>query len=119
MPILKSAKVFQASLSLAAGTSVTGPNIDLRETYGTAIVAKITNGATGPSTPPEFAVEVSDDGVVWDEVFKAVAKTGNSQVTPFLFRVAPEIMRARTRFTAGTGQASTVVADGHVVDTLG
>ena len=119
MPILKSADVFHASTVLAAGASSTGPNVDLRPKYGTTIVAKITNGATGPTTPPIFAVEVSNDDAIWDEVFSAVAKTGNNAVTPFKYRLEPEILRARVKFTAGAGQSSTVVARGHTVDTLG
>ena len=119
MPILKSADVFHVSTPLAAGASSTGPNVDLRAKYGTAIVAKITNGAAGPTTPPIFAVEVSDDDAIWDEVFTAVAKTGNNDVTPFLYRLAPEILRARVKFTAGATEGSTVVARGHTVDTLG
>lgn len=120
MPILKSADVFHSSTPLAASASSTGPDIDLRTKYGTAIVAVITNGAAGPTTPPTFAVEVSNDGfVTFDEVFKAVAKTGNNAVTPFLYRVAPEILHARVKFVAGATNGSTVVARGHTVDTLG
>ncbi|MEE9609501.1 MAG: hypothetical protein V3U03_17325 [Myxococcota bacterium] len=119
MPILKSKDAFLASTALAAGASVTGTGVDLREKYGTAIVAIVTNGATGPSTPPLFIVEVSNDDSIWDEIFRAVAKTGNNAKTPFVYRVAPEILRARVKFTAGTGQGSTVVARGHSVDTLG
>ena len=121
MPILKAADTFLSSQSLPAATSVTGPTIDLRERYGTYIIGKVTNGATGPTTPPEFTVEVSNDNFAANtsQWSKHLAKTGNNDVTEMPITLPPEILFARVKFKAGTGQASTVEATGGSVTTLG
>lgn len=121
MPILKRAETFLASQSLSAGGSVTGAAVDLRTTYGTYVTGQITNGATGPSTPPEFRVEISNDNFFADvrEVFKGLGSLVANAVTVHLHRILPEVPYARVRFIAGTGQGCTVVATGASVTSLG
>lgn len=121
MPILKEPSTFVASQALAAAATVTGPIIDLREKYGTLINGKVTNGATGPTTPPEMIVDISSDNFVADvkEYVKVQADMANNAVTPIPVRLPPEVMWARVKFTAGAAQASTVEAMGHTVKSLG
>jgi hypothetical protein len=121
VPILKEPTQFFASQSVPAGTTVTGPIIDLREKYGVLIQGKVTNGATGPSTPPEMVVEISTDNFAADtkEYIKLIADLANNAVTNLPVRLPPEVMFARVKGTAGTGQASTIEAMGHTVKSLG
>lgn len=121
MPILKSPDLFQASTVLFADGTLTGPTVDLREKYGTTIAAVIQNGATGPSAPAEFAVEISTDNFVADtmEIHRTPASTESNAKSPFLYTLPPQIMYARTVFYGGTGQSVTPNAWGHTVDTLG
>ena len=117
MAILKSAETFLSSQSVPAGTTVTGSPVDLRAKYGSIIHSKVTNGGTGPSTPPEVSLEVSNDNFATDvhEVRRAYGSTLASAVTEHEFRVLPEVMYARIKVKAGTGQASTFAAAGSSV----
>jgi len=120
MPVPKVAETFLASQSLPAGNTVTGAAVDLRTKFGTVVHTKVTNGGTGPSTPPEISIEVSNDNFVVDvhDVKKLYAGTGANQVTEHEIRLVPEEMWARVKFKAGTGQASTVAAAGSSVVSL-
>jgi hypothetical protein len=121
MPITHEFFTFQASASLGAGASIDGPTFDHREKLGILITAKITNGATGPNTPPEFVVQHSTDNFVANvrEIFRAGAKTTNAGVTFIAARVPPEGGFVRTRFENDDGQAITIEAEGSILKSVG
>lgn len=117
---VKDGKTFQASASVPAGQTLpadaTSGWVDLRKTNGTLIVGKVTNGATGPTQPAEFAVEVSRNATAPDgELFRAAAKGDNNAVSSFPVRVPPEVMYARSVFYGGSDQAVTVEAQGQTL----
>lgn len=119
MPIQKEAIDFVPSQSVPAAGTVNGDWIDLRARYGVTIVAKVTNGGTGPTAPCQFRVEYGTDGVNGEEIVRVPADVANNEETVFRHRIEPEVLFARVVFTGNTGQAVTAEAVGHVVKTIG
>lgn len=112
------ARTLQASASNAAGATTTGTALDLCTDLGLHVTAKVTNGATGPTVPCTFRLEVSNDNSTWFTHYEAAAQTGNNVVTEWSFSLGPEIMYVRSVFTGNTGQAVTVVCVGHELTSL-
>lgn len=61
MALTKAAVAFLASTSVIAGTPQTGSWIDLTGSYDTNVVAKITNGGTGPTIGCTVSIDLSPD----------------------------------------------------------
>lgn len=109
----KAVIAFQASASNSAAGTTTGTAADLTASDGCEINAKCTNGATGPTLPCRYRVQVSNDNSTWYDYYSETAQTGNNVVTTFQpVYLGPEVMYARTVFDSNTGQAVTVVSDG-------
>lgn len=115
----KTARTFQTSGTLTAGTPIEGSTIDLRTALGCSVTAKITNGGTGPTVPATVEIQVSNDGSAWKSWAKASAGVANSGVYEFSFDLPPSIMYARTRFADNTVQNVTVEAFGHELTSIG
>lgn len=114
MALTKSTAAAQSSTSNSAGGTTTGSWIDVTGAYSVSVLAKITNGGTGPTVAASVAVDLSTDNgtTVYASVGgKKVAGTTNSAVYSFLFTLPPDTMYLRTVFTDNTGQAVTVQAD--------
>lgn len=106
------------SQSLAATATKNGGALDLRTAYGGTYVFKASNGATGPSTPPQFFVEVSDDGVSWIETKRITLSDANNAVTPIEFAIAREVLYARMSVTNGGGQSITIEGGLHYISAI-
>lgn len=81
-----------------------------KQGYGTTILRRITNGATGPTAQATIAIEVSIDGVTWFSEGSAITGgSGNNVVTEeltFVSRRYPYI-----RLIAGQNTVQNVVVD--------
>lgn len=116
---IKAAVTFQASASNAAAATATGSSIDLTTALGCLVVAKITNGATGPTIACDFVIQVSEDNATYREFSRATSQLGNNVVTEFSTLLPKEVMYAKSVFTGNTGQAVTVEAYGQKVSSIG
>lgn len=105
---IKTARTLQSSVSNGAGATTTGSALNIGTALGLLITAKITNGATGPTLPCSFFVDVSVDGSNWKLHSRQDAGTTNSAVHEFTVDLPPATMYVRSRFTGNTGQACTV-----------
>lgn len=76
------------------------------------LTAKITNGATAPTTPCVVNVYTSHDGSAWKLFDSGTSGASNSGVYEFVFRIPPEAMYVAVQFTGNTSQAVTVEAFG-------
>lgn len=119
MPIRKSGMQIVASQQLGAGQLLTSDAIDLRDKFGATLVAKLTNGATGPGTSPEVIIEVSIDAASWVEVSRIPTTTTANAETPLRLGVEAEVLYARIKIQNGDNQPITVQVDAHMIDTIG
>lgn len=108
MSVTKTARTLQASASNAAGATATGTALNLTTALGCEGVAKITNGATGPTVGCSFSLQWSNDNSTWFTLFTVTATTTASAVATMPWSVGPEAMYIRSVFTGNTGQAVTV-----------
>lgn len=115
MAATKSATTIQTSATNTAGSTATSSAVSLTTAYGMLITGLITNGATGPTVPCDFVVEVSNDNTNWRTYARYSAGVTNSAAYPFAVEVPPSAMYARTVFTGNTGQSVTVEALGHIL----
>lgn len=115
MPATKSATTIQASATNSAGGTTTSASVDLTQAYGMFITAQVINGATPPTNPCTFAVEVSNDNSVWREVAVFSAAVTSSATYNFPYIVDITAMYARTVFTGNTAEDVTVEALGHIL----
>jgi len=118
MAIVKTARVLQASATNAAGATTTGSAIDLTTAFGLGGVARITNGATGPTIGCTFTVEVSNDSVTWRKLFSVTASVAANAVKDIPFSISEEFMYARAIFSGNTGQSVTVECVGHELTSI-
>lgn len=115
----KTPRALQAGANNAAGATTTGTAIDLTAALGLAITAKITNGATGPTTGCAFRLEVSNDNINWKTFSEQTAGIDNNSVYEFIVELGPAWMYARSVFTGNTDQDVTIEAFGHELTSLG
>lgn len=115
---LKTARTLQASVSNGAGSTTTGGTVNIGTALGLLVTAKITNGATGPTLPCSFYIEVSVDGSAWKTYSRQDAGTTLSAVYEFTVDLPPATMQVRARFTGNTGQAVTVESFGHELTSI-
>lgn len=121
MALSKSSQAPQASISQAAAGSTTGSS--LATNYGVSGVAKIINGATGPTVGCDFVIQVSNDsGTTWFEWSRQTASNTNSATTLFPFRLTigngADFGNYRTLFVGNTAQAVTIQADAETTTAL-
>lgn len=64
----------------AGGGPTTSSVVALDDSYGSNLSIKLTNGATGPTTAAQIAIEVSGDNSEYYNVMTVAGKTGNSEV---------------------------------------
>lgn len=103
----------QASASNAAAATTTGSWIDVRS-YKSSILAKITNGGTGPTIGCTARVDLSPDNgttVYQGAGGSFLAGVVSSGAYAALFDLPEDAMYARVVFTGNTAQAVTVQAD--------
>lgn len=110
----KTPSVAQASASNAAAGTTTGSWIDLTTSYSASILAKITNGGTGPTIGCTVRVDLSPDNGT--TIYSGAGGSYTAGVTASgvfqaLFDMPESTMYARTVFTGNTAQAVTVQAD--------
>lgn len=118
MALTKATANLQASATNTAGNTTTGTGVDLTAAYECVVTGKITNGATGPSVPCDFVVQVSNDNSDWMEFARFTAGTANNGVYYFPCVLPPATMYARSVFSGNTGQNVTVECDGHKITAL-
>lgn len=114
----KTARTLQSSATQAAGAATTGTAIDLTAAMGLAVTAKITNGATAPTTGCTFRLEVSNDNVNWKTFIQQTAGLDNNGVYEFVAELGPAWMYARSVFAGNTGQSVTIESFGHELTSL-
>ena len=110
MAATKTATTIQSSTTNTAGSTQTSSTLDLSTAYGAGIMAKITNGASGPTVACGVTINVSSDGSTWKYFASATAGTTNSAVDTFVFDIPPWAMQVQAVFTGNTGQSVTVEA---------
>jgi hypothetical protein len=106
--------VAQASASNAAAATTTGSWIDLRDAYKAGILARVTNGGTGPTVGCTISIDLSpDNGTTVYAGAGGSYLAGITASTPYSvdFPLPEETMYARVVFAGNTGQAVTVQAD--------
>lgn len=110
MAATKTGSTIQSSASNTAGSTTTSSSLDLTTAYGAGIMAKITNGGTGPTVGCTVTINVSSDNSTWKYFQAATAGVANSAVYAFAFDLPPWVMYAQAVFTGNTGQTVTVEA---------
>lgn len=109
-----------ASTTNTAGSTQTSSDLDLATSLGATIVARVVNGATGPTIGCDVIVEFSSDGgTTWFEATRSTAGVASAGSYDFTIGVRPDVKRARVRFTGNTAQSVTVQAHAHVLDSVG
>jgi hypothetical protein len=114
MASTKAATAIWNGQSLSAGGGpTTSSAVNLTDGYGATVNIKLTNGATGPTTPAEVEVEVSEDNSEWYKTwYKLIGGTANNEIVSVgAFEVPPATQYLRLVATHPTGQAVTVDAD--------
>lgn len=104
----------QASASNAAGATATGAWVDLTDSYESSVLARITNGGTGPTAACTVRVDLSPDNgtTIYPGAGGSYsAMLAASTVYAASFPLGGDARYARTVFSGNTGQAVTVQAD--------
>lgn len=114
MALTKSYTAMQASATNTAGSTTT-PTAALVN-YGIAIIAKITNGGTGPTVACDAVLEVSDDNATFFEKDRRTAGVTASTAYIFVWDLGVgggggDWKYARVKFTGNTAQSVTIQAD--------
>lgn len=118
MAATKTSRTIQASASNTAGGTTNGTEVDLSTKYGLLVVAKITNGATGPTVGCDFVVYVGESTGTKREFSRQTAGTANNGVYEFAVEVPPSAMFVNVTFTGNTAQAVTVECYGEELTTI-
>lgn len=114
MAITHATVAAQASASNSAAGTTTGSWIDLTAAYKASILAKITNGGTGPTVACTASIDLSpDNGTTVYAGAGGSYQAGVTASTTYAaeFSLPEDTMYARTVFTGNTAQAVTVQAD--------
>ena len=114
---LTKAEISLASAATVAATGQVGSAIDLTAAYGALLEAKLTNGATGPTTVPVLQVEVSSDNSNWYTFGSGLAGvTTNSAVTSWSLVLPIGVMYVRINVTTASsgGTAGTPTLEAKV-----
>jgi hypothetical protein len=124
MPKTITGQVLVSSQSNAAGATTRG-RLDVSAADGGMIRWRITNGATGPTSPCEARVMVARKQTTMpaagaegtgDDAWKQIYVQGSSNLANASvrgsFRFGPEVAYIQIEFTGNTGQAVTVECTG-------
>jgi hypothetical protein len=99
-----------ASTSRASGAGATsGTEWDNSTKYGGVIAARVTNGATGPTTGCDFVVYVGDATTVKREFSRQTAGLTNNGVYDFVVEIPPGTMFVNTEFSGNSGGSNVTV----------
>ena len=116
MSLSKSYSALQASASNGAGSTTNSSNLTVG--YGASIIARVTNGATGPTAGCTVNLQVTTDGgTTWVTALSVLAGTAGGTTYAFLFTLGVggesvgDWATARVQFTGNAAQAVTVQAD--------
>lgn len=112
--------------AVGSGTSNTAGSTTNSSTltigYGISIVAKVTNGGTGPTVGCDVIIQVSHDGATWQEWDRRTAGVTASTTYTFAFRLGigdgGDWLDARVQFSGNTAQTVTVQADAESTTSL-
>lgn len=118
MPSTKTKRTLVASVSNGAGATTSGTEWNLSTMYGGILVAKITNGATGPTIGCDLVVYVGGATTEEYEFSRQTAPTTNNAVTVFVVEIPPSVLFVNLDFTGNTAQAVTVEAHGEELTTI-
>ena len=118
MALTKAVQAFQASATNTAAGTTTGSGINLTAAYEASMVGRVTNGATGPTVPCDFIVQVSNDDSDYYEFARFTAGIANNGVYEFPVTLPPAVMYARSNFTGNTVQNVTIECDGHKITAI-
>lgn len=121
MALTKTAQSVQASATNSAGGTTTSAAFDAN--YGASIVARVTNGGTGPTVACDAVLEVSNDGgTTWFEWDRQTAGLVASTAYPMAFKLGigdgADFGKYRVKFSGNTGQSVTVQADAETTTAL-
>lgn len=118
MALTKVTVAAQASASNTAGSTTTGSWINVGSStyaaYKMSLLAKVTNGGTGPTVGCTVRVDLSPDNgttVYTGAGGSYLAGTANSGVYAASFDLPEDTMYVRVAFTGNTGQTVTVQSD--------
>lgn len=118
MAATKNSRTLLASTSNAAGATTNGTELNLSTAYAAGVIAKITNGGTGPTVGCDFVVYVGESTGTKREISRQTAPTTNSAVTEFPVDIPPWAMFVNITFTGNTGQAVTCECYGQELTTI-
>lgn len=120
MALTKNARTIVASATNTASSTTRG-RLDMNAVQGTStLTLKITNGATGPTTPCTGRVLIAhnatlpaagSEGTDWKTLYPPVGPgIGNSAYIALAYIIDPSVMCLEVEFTGNTGQDVTVEA---------
>jgi hypothetical protein len=117
----KSSSALLPAQSQAAGA--TTDSLALTISYGCSILAKVTNGATGPGVGCDVIQQVRESGGTWKEYSRATAGTANNGVYLFRFDLGVggnggDWYETRLEFTGNVLQAVTIEANAEATTIL-
>ena len=115
----KAGTTVQSSVSNSAGGTTTSTARDRTAKFGALVTGIVTNGATGPTVPCDFVVQISIDGTNWEEFNRQSTSAANNAVSVRHCIVPDYVRYYRTVFTGNTGQAVTVEAKAHEIESIG
>lgn len=114
MSATKTKTTLQASTTNAAGNSTPSAWLALTGAYKASVLARILNGAVGPTIGCTVRVDLSPDNgatVYLGAGGNYLAGTANAAEFAVLFDLPEDAMYVRVVFFGNTGQAVTVQAD--------
>ena len=120
MATTKSVVVQSNNITLTAGAGdTTATATSLTDNYGSTMLIKLTNGATGPTIAGQVQVEVSGDNT---NFFKhggpLVGGTSNSGISSWTVQLSKDILYARTVSGSNTAQDVTLRVEITQVDAV-
>jgi hypothetical protein len=113
MPSTKTPRTLEAGTVLTAGAADdVGSTLNLLDSYGGTLYAKVTNGVTGPTLPAQIKIEVSPNNSDWFTYAILVAGIESLSGEIGIYSWTPDIpegvMYLRTAQGRNTGQNVTV-----------
>jgi hypothetical protein len=117
----KTVRLLLAPVGNAPGATTSSPALDESMALGLVVLARITNGTTGPTIPCDFVVQVSNDGgVSWRDYSRQTSpNTANTSWDMAPVEVPAPVSMVRVSFQNNTGQTVTVEAYGHELTSVG
>jgi hypothetical protein len=107
-----------SAVTLAAGTPNTSSSINLSAAFEAHLSLRITNGATGPTLPAQFQIQVANDsgGTLFVNHGGALVGTStNSDVIDFSVEIPIGVAAVQVVASGNTAQSVTINGDISVV----